>query len=289
MNRLTKRILSAFLAMAMIVTLVPPVTAQAATKTQKMTLYVGEAVNLSYYNADIKSISSSKKSVVKVAKVKGEKRKATLDAKKAGKATVTVKTNKGNEKYVITVKKFDISIKMTEMAPGKILLTIKNNTSQTFNFIKVAYTLYSPDGEPLVKDEKTVDNVVAKKTVYDTISYSTYQYNVDVTQCVAKAKVYDLYGGGRSLSRKYKNQSSNVTVKDSIDGQKITLTSKNKSNKTSVQGNNYILLYDENGKVVDMLTSSFYLKAGGMDTNSRSIYTEYATYKIVTVAYSSDL
>lgn len=45
MNKLTKRVLSVFLALAMIVTILPPVTAQAATKTEKMTLYKGEVTN----------------------------------------------------------------------------------------------------------------------------------------------------------------------------------------------------------------------------------------------------
>ena len=47
MNKLTKRILSVFLAVAMIVTILPQVaTTQAATTTKKLTLYVGEKVEV---------------------------------------------------------------------------------------------------------------------------------------------------------------------------------------------------------------------------------------------------
>ena len=62
MNKLTKRVLSVFLALAMIVTILPPVTAQAATKTEKMTLYKGEIVK-NYVYGTLKSVSSSKKAV----------------------------------------------------------------------------------------------------------------------------------------------------------------------------------------------------------------------------------
>lgn len=46
MNKLTKRIVSVFLAVAMIVTILPPVTAQAA-KTKSVVLYKGEVVEVS--------------------------------------------------------------------------------------------------------------------------------------------------------------------------------------------------------------------------------------------------
>ena len=55
MNKLTKRVLSVFLAVAMIVTILPPVTAQAATKTEKMTLYKGEIVK-NYVYGTLKSV-----------------------------------------------------------------------------------------------------------------------------------------------------------------------------------------------------------------------------------------
>ena len=43
MNKVMKKLLCACLALAMLITIIPPVTTtQAATKTEKMTLYVGE-------------------------------------------------------------------------------------------------------------------------------------------------------------------------------------------------------------------------------------------------------
>ena len=64
MNKLTKRIVSVFLAVAMIVTILPPVTAQAA-KTKSVVLYKGEVVEVSdNFYSTVKSVSSSKKAVV---------------------------------------------------------------------------------------------------------------------------------------------------------------------------------------------------------------------------------
>lgn len=78
MNKVMKKLLCACLALAMLITIIPPVTAEAATKTEKMTLYKGETVEITAFYGTIKSVSSSKKSVASV-------------KKKSGKAVITAK------------------------------------------------------------------------------------------------------------------------------------------------------------------------------------------------------
>ena len=69
MNKVMKKLLCACLALAMLITIIPPVTAEAATKTEKMTLYKGEVVSVSTLLGTIKSVSSSKKSVVSAKRI----------------------------------------------------------------------------------------------------------------------------------------------------------------------------------------------------------------------------
>ena len=90
MKKLTKRVLSVFLALAMIVTILPPMTAQAATIPKKLTLYVGESCDLWISCESLKGVASTNKAVV-VAKAKKADKTCTITPKKAGTATVTIK------------------------------------------------------------------------------------------------------------------------------------------------------------------------------------------------------
>lgn len=243
--------------------------------------WCGEAIYFTDYSK-VKSVSSSKKSIVKVEKDKERNTHANLYAKKTGKSVVTIKTGSGTTKYNVTVKKLDVSVKMSDMGGGNILLTVKNNTKQTFDDVTIEYTLKDPDGNVFDKEQVNVYDVVAGKTVYKSIYYSAYTYSVDIEQSSGKA-----VSASHNPSKKYKNQSSNISVSDKIDGDKLILTTKNKAKNVNVSGCNYILFYDASGKVIDLMTSSLYLKAGEVDTSSKSLYgVEYDHYVIKSVGYS---
>lgn len=290
MNKLTKRVLSVFLAVAMIVTILPPVTAQAATKTEKMTLYKGEIVK-NYVYGTLKSVSSSKKAVATVKKDSGN---AVITAKKPGKATISIKTNRGTFKYAVTVKKLDVTATLSDMGNGNMLLTVKNNTKQTFTYVSVDYVIKNDQGETVKTDTKLVDDVVAGKTVYDYVYYDSYHYTVDETLCSAK-----VVGDDRSLTAKYKNVASSIktTIDEdtsAADTIKLTIKSKNTQKKEAAYVDHYVLIYNSMDQVIGLKTVSFYLKAGKLDTNSTSIdtskysyYKDYAYHKVVTVAYST--
>lgn len=290
MNKLTKRVLSVFLAVAMIVTILPPVTAQAATKTEKMTLYKGEIVK-NYVYGTLKSVSSSKKAVATVKKDSGN---AVITAKKPGKATISIKTNRGTFKYAVTVKKLDVTATLSDMGNGNMLLTVKNNTKQTFTYVSVDYVIKNDQGETIKTDTKLVDDVVAGKTVYDSVYYDSYHYTIDETLCSAK-----VVGDDRSLIAKYKNVTSSIktTIDEdtsAADTIKLTIKSKNTQKKEAAYVDHYVLIYNSMDQVIGLKTVSFYLKAGKLDTNSTSIdtskyssYKDYAYHKVVTVAYST--
>ena len=250
MNKLTKRVLSVFLALAMIVTILPPVTAQAATKTEKMTLYKGEIVK-NYVYGTLKSVSSSKKAVATVKKDSGN---AVITAKKPGKATISIKTNRGTFKYAVTVKKLDVTATLSDMGNGNMLLTVKNNTKQTFTYVSVDYVIKNDQGETVKTDTKLVDDVVAGKTVYDYVYYDSYHYTVDETLCSAK-----VVGDDRSLTAKYKNVTSSIktTIDEdtsAADTIKLTIKSKNTQKKEAAYVDHYVLIYNSMDQVIGLKT-----------------------------------
>ena len=175
-----------------------------------------------------------------------------------------------------------------------MLLTVKNNTKQTFTYVSVDYVIKNDQGETIKTDTKLVDDVVAGKTVYDYVYYDSYHYTIDETLCSAK-----VVGDDRSLIAKYKNVTSSIktTIDEdtsAADTIKLTIKSKNTQKKEAAYVDHYVLIYNSMDQVIGLKTVSFYLKAGKLDTNSTSIdtskyssYKDYAYHKVVTVAYST--
>jgi hypothetical protein len=279
----------------MLIAMVPAVNVtnvQAATVKKSLTLYKGEAIYFTDYST-VKSVSSSKKSVVTVKKDSERDYRANITAKKTGKATLTMKTKSKTYKYTITVKKLDVTAKITDMGNGYLLLTVKNNTKNTFTSVDFSYTLKNEQGEVVKSDTRSVSNVVAGKTVYDYISYDNYSYDVDPSKCSAKAT-----GVSRDPDATYKNVSSKVTytvTEDDNGSDTLTLSvkSKNTLKKDYARGYHYILVYDADNNVIGLKTINIYLKAGAVNTDTAKIYYGpygyqygYDHYKVVTVAYT---
>jgi hypothetical protein len=173
---------------------------------------------------------------------------------------------------------------------GELLLTVKNNTKQTFDSVTLSYTLKGADGDVITKDTKTIYDVVAGKTVFSYLSYDNRNYTLDLSQCTVKAA-----GDSRSISYTYTDASKKVktTVTPEWDGSniKFSIKSKNTDKTHTVSGYNYIRVYDEDGNLVDLISDSIYLKAGAVNSTTRSSYfsssidTSGYTYKVTTVAY----
>ena len=288
MNKVMKKLLCACLALAMLITVIPSVTAEAATKT--MVLYKGEKFQYTNYTT-IKSVSSSKKSVVSIAKDKQKDYYANINAKKTGKSTITIKTKYNTEKYNVTVKKMDFKVTYKQLASDKVLMCVKNNMKDTFDDVEFTYTLRNASGKTVQKKEIVVSDILPGKTSYTTIS--TYGTEVDASQCSAKFSL-----SSREPLAKYTSLNSKVkstVTEKSGDGYiELSIKLKNNTKSSSARGTVFILLYDSDNNVIGLKDFTVYgLDAGNVKTQEirvyNSSYSEFASYdhyKIVPALYS---
>ncbi|MCR5451345.1 MAG: hypothetical protein K6F00_01800 [Lachnospiraceae bacterium] len=296
MKKTLKKLLCLITAITLMFGFVPTaaITSHAAS-AKKLTLYTGEAVYVTDYY-DVKSCSSSKKNVVSVKRDSQNKKHANIIAKKAGKATVTVKTANKTSKYVITVKdtskQFNCSMSyITNGSSKSILLKAANKSTQAFDTVEVRYTLKDSSGTVLNEDSTKIYSVAMKKSGYTEIIYDR-NLEVDLNQSYAEAVAVD-----RNLNKKSVDLTKQVNVKHSGDpiasGSSteldVTLTSKNKNKNISANVVNYIFIYDSSDTLIYFTKRSAYLKGGATDTTvSKSYLSSQATYdhyKVETTAY----
>lgn len=254
MNKLTKRILSVFLAVAMIVTILPPVTAQAATTKEKMTLYAGEAYEFYTIGFDSMSSASSTKKNVATVKLDKKNKRYTIKAKKAGKTVITVNGKDWYKKaaklqITITVKKPSFTIKTQGLDGGYALISIKNNTKATFDSLSVNYTFKNSEGRVVEQKTEKVSYVIAGKTAYETV-YVGRDADIDYEQSVVKVTGYD-----RNPSYTYKTANSEqLTVKvvdQAEDESKISYKLKEKSTLNQyLHGHVYVISYDSEDNII---------------------------------------
>lgn len=278
--KISKKFMALVLSIALLVTLVPQSSAQAATKTQKETLLVGEVVNYTPLLGTIKSVSSSKKAVATVKKKSG---KAVVTAKKAGKATITIKSTRGTNKIVITVKKASFSCGI-KVIPDYALISVKNNTSIFLDSATVAYTLRNPEGEVIEQKTCTVSDLMPNKTGYAKVYYNDRDFTVSPANSTAYVT-----SDSRSLSAKYKSRISTTKVtvtKEDKANQKLTLKMQN-TYSGSITGGVDLFFYDASGNIIYYTYRSVYLKGKEISTDTISYLPDgYASYKLVVRTYS---
>ena len=230
-------------------------------KTKSYTIFAGEAGQISIYGAKIKSVKSSKKSVIKAKKKSSNQ--VNVVSKKAGKATVTVKTNRGNSYYKFKVVKPKVTCKLKSIANTSgsiyaVAFEIVNKTSLPIYKAQINYSLFDAAGTPIKEDYQTVYHLPKGKKAH--IVVTAYSAS-PITSASAS-----LGGAASYMGYKTKDVSKKVTAK--LNGTKsITLKSKVSG---SVSGVAEVLGYDANGNIIDVYsaTISFYKK--GKET--RSIY-----------------
>lgn len=275
-----KKITALFLALALLVTLIPPTAAKAATRTQSDTLLVGEVVNYTPFLGTIKSVATNKKAVATVKKKDG---KAVVTAKKAGKAVITIKTTRGTNKIKLTIKKANFTCKLAELTSGYVLLSVKNNTSVYVDSATVAYTLKTPEGEVIEQKTCYVSDLMPNKTGYAKIYYNSYSFAVSIENSSAKVQSQT-----RSLSAKYTSRISTTKVtvtEEDTASQKMYIKVQN-TYSGAIRGSVDFLFYDENGKAIYLITKSLYLNGKAITSDSLTIPVDYASYKMVVRAYS---
>jgi hypothetical protein len=292
-----KKWCSVFLALIMLIALIPNIPADAAAQ-ESVTMYVSEVFSYSLYGTTIKSVSSSNKSVVTAAKDKDLKFQINMTAKKAGSATIKIKYtgtgNKVNTKSLkVTVKKTAISCKVTGLSNGYAVVQIKNNTKQTFDQAYLNYTMKGADGSTVKSEtEVYVSKLVAGKTAYYTV-YVGRDAEIDYANSSASISAVS-----HNPSYTYNVCADNavkVTAQNQTeDERKVSFTLKvQNTTKNQVDGKYYLLICDANDNIIGVEDFSIYLGKKEVTTNTyetsiyKSSYPEYDHYRFVVNAYST--
>lgn len=253
------------------------ITAEAATK--KMTFYVGEKYTYSYIGlGTIKSVKSSKSSVVTAKKKKGKYNEMT--AKKKGSATVTVKGSRGTYKYKITVKskpKFDVKIE--PRADGYVTVKVNNKSSVYLDDLKVSVIFRNAAGQEVTTETVNIHYLGAKKSAAREI-YPFPNNGIDYSKTTYKVS-YD-----RDPEKKYSDYTKKVKFSTSLkNGDVIVKTSITYKKRADIYAGYTIYFYDAKGNVVGITDGYNYMSGSSKKyrTSTSEIYMPYdaVSYKIV--------
>lgn len=222
------------------------ITAEAATKTKKMTLYVGEKFTYSYVGmGTIKSVKSNKSSVVAAKKKSGKYNEMT--AKKKGSATVTVKGTKGTYKYKITVKsKPSFNVKLEPRSDGYVTVKVNNKSTVYCDNIKVYLSFKNAAGQEVTTETAYLFYLGAKKSGADEV-YPYPNKGIDYSKTTYKI-VYD-----RDPDKTYSDYTKKVKFSTSKKNGKVTVkTSITYKKKNYVYAGWTLYFYDAKGNVVSV-------------------------------------
>ena len=278
-----KRLLTVCLTLVMVLSVLPAVPAQAATKN--VTMYVGEKT---YYRAHgiVTGATSTKKGIVEAGKNKQHSAYSEIEmvAKKTGKSTVTVKTTSGTEKVNVTVKKLDMPVKVKQLSPSKVTFVVENHTNRVFEKVEISYTLKDAEGNVLEEGKKELAyfDMCAKKKSYVSIYVGKYRNQLDAASCTAEVTYLESYPVivYKDVSKKVKATISNEKEKDGTISYHLNL--KNEVND-SVKGVCYIMLYDKDNKLIGVEYQMIVLgkkgtKDAAMKRQSLFLRATYPTY-----------
>lgn len=278
MNKKKLKTVLAMLVMVMAFSLAG-ITAEAATKTKKMTLYVGEKYTYSYIGlGSIKSVKSSKSSVVTAKKKKGKYNEMT--AKKKGSATVTVKGSRGTYKYKITVKsKPNFEVKIEPRTDGYVTVKVNNKSSVYCNNLKVEFSFKNAAGQEVTTDRAYIYYLGAKKSAVDEI-YPYPNKGIDYSKTTYKV-IYD-----RDPDRNYSDYTKKVKFSTSKKNGKVNVkTSITYKKRADVYAAYTIYFYDAKGNVVNIRDGYNYMSGSSKkyrtSTSDISMPYDAVSYKLV--------
>ena len=233
-----------------------------AAKKKKATMVAGETLNIYTIGGKLKSVKSSKKSVCSVKKSNGE---ALLTAKKAGKATITLKTTNGKIVYTITVKKNPFKVTYKQIKDGYIMVTVKNDSNVYFNSVSLSAVFCDAAGNPITQKSGSVAYLGAKQTGYVQISAS--QSGIDFSKTQVGVDKWSRYPNS-----KYKSYSKNVKATYGLDNGYYKLNaSTNYSGKGGIHIAYDIGFKDASGNIVRVYNETMYLY------NTKKVDTTYGT------------
>lgn len=159
MKRNSKRIISLFLMLVLVVAMAVPVCAAPKMSKKSATMVKGQTMTISLKGASGKvKWSTSKKSV---AAIKASGKKCTITAKKAGSATITAKVGK---------KKYTCKVKVEAPKLSKTKLTLKEGKSTTLKVSKTTQKVKWSSSDKSVATVSSKGKVTAKKKGIATIT-----------------------------------------------------------------------------------------------------------------------
>lgn len=254
------------------------ITAQAATQTKKMTLYVGEKFTYSYIGmGKIKSVSSSKKSVVTAKKKSGN---CEMTAKKKGSATVTVKGTRGTYKYKITVKskpKFNVTLE--RRADGYINVKVNNKSNVYCDQVKIELSFKDTTGKEITKETAYIYYLGAKKSAVSDV-YPFPNKGIDYSKTTYKI-IYDRYP-----DKSYSDYTKKVKFSTSKkNGKVIVKTSINYKKSNDIYAGWSLYFYDAKKNVIGVRDGYNYMsgtsKKYRTNTTEVSMPSDATSYKLV--------
>ena len=223
------------------------ITAEAASKTKKMTMYVGETFSYSYIGlGTVKSVSSSKKSVVTAKKKKKNSSiYSVMTAKKKGKAKVTVKGTSGTFIYDITVKaKPKLEVNITPRTDGYVNIEVKNNSKAFFDSVTVEVVFRDVNGTQVDSSKEYINYLGAKKSACE--EAYVYGSNIDLSKTTYTIS-YD-----RNPDYTYKDYTKKVNFSTSESNGKLDIKTKiSYKGKNSVYAAYTVYFYDAAGNITE--------------------------------------
>ena len=269
-----------------------------------VTVAVGKKLSLKVKGTTKKvSWTTSKKAIASVSK------KGVVTGKKVGKATITAKVGAKKFRCKVTVKK---SSKVKNVSTTKlaskcsftvkkykkgVLLSVKNNNSQTIDELRAVYTLKTSSGKVIETGRDGFDFLEAGKTRDIVINFEQEQLAViDTSKTVVKCYVnQEAEGKHYKNINKYISQSMSETFNEATGVDSFNCKVTNTSLKY-VEVSMYLYFYDESGNIVDVCNfngmslnpkeKNNQLLDGPCIDNGNNGYTKgYKSYKFVMYAH----
>lgn len=264
-----------------------------------VTVAVGKKVSLKVKGTTKKvSWTTSKKAIASVSK------KGVVTGKKAGIVTITAKVGAKKFRCKVTVKK---SSKVKTLSTTKlaskcsfsvkkfkkgVLLSVKNNSSQSIDEVNANYVLKTASGVTVDTGNLTFYYLAAGKSLDKSIYLTNDQLgSVDTSKAVVSCTVSQNYNEYHYVNMK-KYVSDSLAETTSAD--QLNYTLKNTSSK-KIEVYACVYFYDNAGNLVDVDWNTIYLEP--KETKFKTIYAPYeyndnadlikgyASYKLTTNVY----
>lgn len=289
-----KRIISMGLVLTLVFSMVAmgaviSVSYAAGTKNHNVTLIKGERMPVTYSDGTIKSVKTGNKSIVKTKK--DAPNRFYLVAKGIGSAKITVSTTKGKHVYNVKVKESKLSVSQVSLVVKPSYLGTQYNSTIAFKVVNkssihissatVSYTLQDTNGKQVEKGSFIVNCLNPGKAAYHSIDYAMK----DTALKSSKAKISSWT---RDPYYVCKDQSSKIDVNQVKDSGKLSAVEITNKANVNAAGNSDIIFRDNDGKIMYMESTSFYLTSGASTKYVLTyVPSNYAKVEIVARAASS--